>query len=244
MNLAPANCAKRGLFAVYIAAVIIVSGIAIGLRLSVPEEVANYVGDGLLLPVFTFGLLFPLIACGVILSGERRPIALVAHLAALSSAIWLGLEWAGPNVLWHEPWGGLIVKYPVLTTAMGLITGGTLLLPLWARRWLFAVVSVSCGLGLGLSIDLESPGDYYSGWFSSAGAIGGMAVVIASTALAGGAQRIGSGYWLVIAGRILGSWLLAASLMLAALSFVPKRPIAPLPVPMGIPEEIDMMRQP
>ena len=244
MNLASVDHSQRNLYAVYLAVALIAGGIAVGLQASVPEEIADYVSNGFTLPVFRYGLLFPLIACGVILSGERQPIALVVHLGIFVSAIWLGIEWAGPIVYWQVPWGGLIAKYPVLTTVMGLVTGGALLLPLRARRWLVPVVSASCGLGLGLSIDMESPGDYYPGWFSSAGGLGGIAIVIASSALAGGAQRIDSGSWFVVGGRILGSWLIAASLMLGALALVPTRPIEPVPIPMGILEEFDLMRQP
>lgn len=243
MNASPANPSRRDLEAVCIAAAIIVVSIAVGLRLSVPEEIADYVGNGLMLPAFRYGLLFPLIACGFILSGERT-VALVANLAVLASALWFGLQRAEPIVISHEQLAGLIVRYPVLTAAMGVTSGGALLLPIRARQWLVPVVSASCGLCLGLSIILESPGDYYSGWFSSAGGLGGMAVVIASIAVAGSAQRIGSGSWLAVAGRILGSWLIAASLMLAALAIVPKRPLESAPMPTAIPDDVDLMRQP
>jgi len=233
------NPSRRGLYAVYLAAAICVCGIAVGLRLSVPEEVADYVSKGFLLPFFRYGLLFALIACGVVLSGESRPIALIANLAVLVSALWFGLHRAETIVLSYEALVELILRYPVLVTAMGMITGGALLFPLRLRRWLAPFVSAGCGLGLGLFIILESPLDYYYGWFSSAGGLGGLAVIIASIALANGARRICASASLAVAERIFASWLIAASLLLAALAIVPQRSFESEPMSTPIPDRIE-----
>lgn len=238
------NPSRRGLRAVYVAAAILLCCIAVGLRLSIPEGIEDYVSSGFTIPAFRYGLLFALIACGVVLSGEHRPIALAAHLAVFASALWFGLQRVEPIILAYDPLAELIVGYPILATAMGLTTGGTLLLPLKARRWLMPFVSASCGLGLGVSMILESPIDYYSGWFSWAGGLSGMAVVIASIALTDGTQLICPGPWLIIAGRILGSWLIAASLMLVALAIVQERSPESAPTRIEIPNDIDLPRQP
>jgi len=212
---------------------------AVGLRLSVPEEIANYVSNGLMLPAFRYGLLFALIACGVILSGERHPIVLVVHLTVLASALWFGLQQAEPIVASYEPLAELIVRYPVLTTVMGMTTGGALLLPHRVRRWFAPFVSASCCLCLGLFTILESPVDFNYGWFATAGGLGGIAVVVASIALAAGARRLFARSWLAIAGRIFGSWLIAASLLLAALAIMAKRPLEPALMPTAIPDGIE-----
>lgn len=235
--------AGRVRYTVYVAAATIVCGITLGLSLSVPEEVAHYVSNGLMLPAFRYGLLFTMIACGMVLSGERSPLALAAHLAILASAVWFGLHGAEAIVVSYEALAELIVLYPVLTTAMGVITGAALLVPVRARRWLVPFVSAGCGLGLGLFVILESPFDYYSDWFSSSGGLGGMAVVIASSALADVVKRAFDGSWFPVAERIVGSWLIAASVMLAALAVVAKRPLDFPPMPTISPDDIDVPQQ-
>ena len=239
MNPCAADHPQAGLYAVYTAAAISVCGVAAGLHLMVPDEVADYVSNGLMHPVFRYGLLFSLIACGVALSGGRRPLALAAHLAILASATWFGLHWGEPVVLLHQTLTELIVRYPVLAAAMSVTAGSALLLPLSARKWLLPFVSAICGLGLSLSVILDSPVDFYADWFSSAGGTGGLAVVLASIILTDSVRRICAGSWLTIAERILGSWLIAASLMLAALAFLPERPPDTEPFPSLIPDEID-----
>ncbi|MDA7949644.1 MAG: hypothetical protein MPJ78_19485 [Hyphomicrobiaceae bacterium] len=244
MNATSRTPSRRGLCAVYIASALIVGAIAVGLRLSVPEEVTGYVTNGLMLPAFRYGLLFPLIACGVILSGECRPIALIANLSILTSALWFGLQRAETIVLLYEPLVELIIGYPVLTTAMGMTTGGALLLPLRARKWFVPFVCAICGLCVGLFIIVESPADYYDGWFLWAAGLGCMAVVVVSMAFSDGARRIYAGSGLAVAGRIFGSWLIAASLMLAALAIVPERSLDYEMMSIESPDGIDSSPQP
>ena len=233
---------RLDIHAVCFAAAIILGSIAVGMRLTVPEEIADYVSNGLLLPAYTYSLLFPLIACGFVLAGER-PSVLVSSLAVLVSTLWFALQQMETMIFSDKQLALLILGYPVLATTMGLTAGSALLLPLRTRRWLVPVVCASCGLGLGHSIVLESPGDYHSSWFSSAGALGGMIVVFTSIALAGAVERIGAGSWLVVASRILGSWLIAASLMLAAIAFLSKPSSETLPMPTTSPDGIELPRQ-
>ncbi|MBX2805418.1 MAG: hypothetical protein KTR19_05575 [Hyphomicrobiales bacterium] len=213
---------RRGLYAVYIIAAIIVCSLAAGLWLSVPEDIADYVNNGLMLPVFRYGLLFALIAYGVILSGERNPVLLVANFAVFASTLWFGLQRAEYIVVTYESFVDLIIRFPVVTTAMGMIAGIALLFPVRARRWLLPIVSACYGLGLGLFVLLESPLDYYYDWFAFSGGLSGMAVIIASIALANGVQQICTRSSFAIAERIFGSWLIAASLLLAALAIAPQ----------------------
>ncbi|MEM7775847.1 MAG: hypothetical protein AAF732_09580 [Pseudomonadota bacterium] len=237
------NASQHTRDAIILAAAIIVTGSVIIMRLWVPEDVASYVRHGLLLPVLKYSLLLPLIACGCILSSER-PAVLFPSLVVLAATLWLGLRWAEPTVLSDQQLAVLLVRYPVLATTTGVAAGCALLLPPRARRWLVPLVCAICGFGLSLSIALESPGDDYSGWFSSAGGLGGIIVVIASIALAGTVQQFGSSAWLSVGGRILGSWLIAASLMLAGSAVVPQRPLGSLTIPATLFNGADLPREP
>ncbi len=237
MNSVAADHRQGGLYAVYATAALIVCGVAVGLRLTVPENVADYVTNGLMLPVFRYGLLLSLIACGIALSGGGHPIALAAHLAILAAATWFGLHQAESIVLEYEALAELIGGYPVLAAAMCVAAGSALLVPSSARKWLLPLVSAICGVGLGLTVILYSPLDYHAEWFFWAGGTGGLAVVLGSIVLAGGVWRVCAGSWLTVAERILGSWLIAASLMLAALTFQPQRPLETEPVPQTTPDE-------
>lgn len=233
------NPSRRGLYAVYIVAAIIVASIAVGLQLSVPLEVEEYVTNGLMLPAFRYGLLFPLAAYGVILSGEYRPIVLVSHFAIFLLALWFGLQMAADIILLYEPLVELMINYPVTTTALAMAVGGALILPCRARRWILPLISAICGLGLGLSVILESPFDEYYGWFTSAGGLGGVAVIVGSIPLGHVARRICSVDAITIVERISGSWLIAASALLAALAMVPQPPLEHEPVPTEIPDDVD-----
>lgn len=216
------NSLQRGYYAVCFAAAFIVCGVAISLRMSVPIELADYVDNGLMLSLFRYGLLFALIAYGVVLSGEDRPVTLVIHLSVFTLGVWVGLEWVEPIVLSYPSLTDVIIRYPVLATAMSMITGICLLLPLRARTWLIPLVSAVSGTGLGMFILLESPFDYFYAWFSFSAGLGAIAVVITSTVLFSIARRFFSSTTFTIAERIVGSWLIAASLLLAALAIVPE----------------------
>lgn len=227
------NSLQRGYYAVCFAAAFIVCGVAVSLSLSVPVELADYVDNGLMLPLFRYGLLFALIAYGVVLSGEHRTVTLVIYLSVFTLGVWVGLEWVEPIVLSYPSLTDMIIRYPVLTTAMSMITGICLLLPLGTRTWLVPLVSAVSGTGLGMFILLESPFDDFYAWFSFSAGLGAIAVVLTSTVLFSIARRFLSSTTFTIAERIVGSWLIAASLLLAALAIVPLPPsqLEPLPTP-------------
>ncbi len=224
MNPFSAQHAQVGVHVVYIGAILIIFAGAVSLQLLVPIEVVDYVSNGITLPVFRYGLLLSLIACGIALSGRNRPLALVLHLVTLTAATWFGLHWAEPIVLSHKRLSEIIAGYPVLAAAMSMTAGSALLVPFSARKLLLPILSLVGGLGLGLSVILESPYDGDAHWFSWAGGIGGLAIVLSSIILTDAVRQFCAGSWLTIAERILGSWLIAASLMLAALS-LQQRPI-------------------
>ncbi|MEO0810144.1 MAG: hypothetical protein AAFW82_05805 [Pseudomonadota bacterium] len=228
---------------IYFAIAIVLGITTAGMYLLVPEEIADYVSNGFMLPALSYSLLLPLTACGFVLSSER-PVALAANLAVLISTLWFGFQWAETIIFSDEQSVLLILGYPIVATTMALTTGGALLLPLSVRRWLVPVVCAICGLGLSLSVVIESPGDDYSGWFLSAGSTGGMAVVITSIVLVSRVKGIGANPWFTIAERILGSWLIAASLMLVTLATMPKRPYKPPTAPLTIPDGINMLQEP
>ena len=242
MNSQAADRRPGGLYAVYAAAAVIVCGVAAGLLLMVPEVVGDYVTNGLMFPVFRYGLLLSLIACGVALSGGRHPLALAAHLALLASGTWFGLHQAESIVLEYETLAQIIGGYPVVAATMSVAAGGALLLPPSARKWFLPVLSAICGVGLGLMVILYSPLDYFAEWFFWAGGTGGLAVVLASIVLADGVWRNFAGSWLTVAERILGSWLIAASLMLTALAFLTPLPLEDETLPPVTPEEIDPLQ--
>lgn len=224
MNPVSPQNAHIGLYITYIAAILSVFAMAVGLQLMVPVEVVDYVSNGIVLPVFRYGLLLSLIACGIALSGTRSAWALAGHLVILAFATWFGLQRAEAIVLSYKALADIVAGYPVLTATMSMLAGSVLLLPLSARKWLLPILSAVCGLGLGLSVVLESPYDGYAHWFSWAGGVGGLAIVLSSIILTNALRQFCAGTWLIIAERILGSWLIAASLMLAVLSFQ-QRPI-------------------
>ena len=215
---------RTGIYVVQTIAILCLFVGAVSLQLMVPVQVVDYVSNGIALPVFRYGLLLSLIASGIALSGPRRPIVLAIHLSVLALATWFGLAWAEAIVLSYKPFADFVAGYPVVTAAMSMTAGVLLLCPLRTRKWILPFLSGICGTGLGLSVILESPYDGYTHWFSWAGGIGGLAIVLASIILADIVRQFYAGSWLTIAERILGSWLIAASLMLAALPFQ-QRPI-------------------
>ena len=99
-----------------------------------------------------------------------------------------------------------------------------MLLPLRLTKWYLPLAAATAGVALGIAIQLESPGDDYSGWFSWSGALGGTVVVFTSTAVWIAVKYVFRGTWFGVASRILGSWLITASLMLTGLIFVPNAP--------------------
>lgn len=225
MNLFPASHPRAGLYAVYLVALLTVFGLAIGLQLAAPFDVVDYVSTGFTLPVFRYGLLLSLIACGVAISTGANPGSLAVHLAILAVTTCFALVWAEPIVLSFKTLTDIIARAPVVAAAMSMAAGSALLLSFSARQWLRPCVSAICGIGLGVSVILESPYDYYANWFAWAGGAGGLAIVVASIILTDHVRLSFHGSKLIIAERILGSWLVAASLMLAALSFLPPRPV-------------------
>ncbi|MEM9107156.1 MAG: hypothetical protein AAGC96_16010 [Pseudomonadota bacterium] len=237
------NASLGGLGKVYIIAAFALFSIAISTRLSVPVEVADYVNNGLMLPIFRYGLLFALIAYGIVLSGEFRPGALVIHLGIFTFVLWFGLRWAEPIILPYEDLTQLIINYPVATTAMGIVIGIALLLPLPKRRWLVPFVSAICGFCLAVFILLESPFDFQYAWFTFSSGLGCLAVVVASIILTNGARRILSNSVIAIAERICGSWLIAASLLLGALAFFPQQPPDPASLSTTSPSPFDQILQ-
>ncbi len=219
---------------VCIAAGVILLCIAVFLWLSVPEPFAFYVHNGLMLPVFRNSLLFMLIGCGIVLSRVSHSTSLAAYLAILGSALWFGLHHTEAFVLSNGRLTKLVENYPIMTTSMGIVIGVTLLCPFWLCRYLVPLMCICCGLSVGLLIILESPLDDNYLWFSWASGLGGMLVVLATAILINGARRICSNTSLVVVERIFGSWLIAASILLAALAIMPLRALEPEATPFDI----------
>lgn len=220
---------EKNLDAVGLVAAILVCGVAIGLNLLEPAAITGYVSNGFVVPIFRYSLLLPLLACGLLLSAPPA-VTIIVSLLLFVTPLWLALQW-GEQLVFGSGWfAALILAHPVLATAMGVTAGGALLLPTQLQSRFTPAATALCGASLGLSLAIESPGDDASAWFLSAGGLGGLAMVLLAFAFTRAIRRIGADLWLPIAKRILGSWLIAASLMLSALAVAPK-PTQPLPMP-------------
>jgi len=103
----------------------------------------------------------------------------------------------------------------VSTPALLVSAGGMLLAAGWSRlHWLLIPFASVYGLLLGTQVFLDGPADAAWQWFALGSAVGALVQVAA--------VRVGIAQWgpyvRPIAFQIIGSWLVAAALMLAALN--------------------------
>lgn len=202
---------------------------ALYVRLSVPTEIENYVSTGFLLPASDYSLLLPLLACGFVFASQGTML-LIVSIVFLILSLMVGLQLSEVLIAPTTPLVVIALFYPLITIVVGIALGGVLLLPRPANGWFGIIAAIFCGLGLGLTIGLKSPGDNGTSWFLASGALGGLAVVLGALALGHAAQHFATDNVLEIVGRILGSWLIAANLMLAAVTLTSERSVQ-LPAP-------------
>ena len=111
-------------------------------------------------------------------------------------------------------------------------------------KWYLPLAAAIIGIALRIILQLESPGDDYSGWFPWSGALGGAVIVFTSIAVLAALKYVFRGAWFAVASRVLGNWLITASLMLTGLAFVPKRQSDLVPAARPTIPDIGMSRQP
>ena len=213
------------------------------MRAAAPPEATAYLKDGFFLSIRNYGLFLPLIAFGAVLTEVGAP-ASIFSLIAFGLAASMTVDWAESFFRSHDDTLTLLAAHPIGTIAMCLAIGIAMLLPPRLTKWYLPLAAATAGVALGIAIQLESPGDDYSGWFSWSGALGGTVVVFTSTAVWIAVKYVFRGTWFGIASRILGSWLITASLMLTGLIFVPKRGVNSVPAARFTIPDIDMPRQP
>ncbi len=111
--------------------------------------------------------------------------------------------------------------------AVALFAGLALLVGSRLKGLPFAGFSLFLGAALGMTIGLYSPGDDQAVWFVAPAALSTAAVVVFSAFLL---TKI-DGPWWNIARNIVGSWLVATSVLLAAFrSFRRRKQTCPQPL--------------
>jgi hypothetical protein len=204
-----------------------------------PDPVAGQVAFGLILPVQMYGLVLPLVALGVAVALLDTG-ALIASLIVFALVLGAALANADRFLFSYLDVLALVVRYPVCAATMCAAGGLALVLPGWLRRWCVPFMAAVMGAGLGISIVLSGPGDEATDWFETAAGLTGLVIVSASGAL--GAALQGPG--LTVASRILGSWLIAAAIMLGGLALAPKPVHEPAPGAVLTFPEVDLSHQP
>jgi hypothetical protein len=218
--------------------------VALLIRAAAPSEATTYVENGLFFSARTYSLLLPLIAFGAALT-EASPSSFAFDLVAFSLTLCVTVNGADSFLRSRDDILTLLVRHPVGTIAMCVAIGIALLLPARISRWYLPLAAMIVGIAFGVALQLESPGDDYTGWFSWSGALGGTVIVLASAAVWAALKHEFRGMWFGIASRVLGSWLIATSLMLAGLAFVsPKPRLDRSPVMPKAIRDIDGSRQP
>ena len=186
---------------------------------------------------FEFGLLYllsrydqalPLVGLGLVMAQVRLRLALLCG-ALFAAALVLGGALESAVAAATAAHGDLFRYIPLLAPACCVIIGLTLVSPRVARAWLLPLVSLLVGVVLGLEINLNDPS--FGGWWFAGGAVLSGAWFIATPLLLWHAFSQG---WFPIAGRILGSWMIAIGVMLGALPFIPLREI-PAPASTEVP---------
>jgi len=237
------NLSFRRREAAYLVALASLGCTALLMRVAAPPEATAYLKDGLSLSMRNYGLFLPLIAFGAVLT-EVDPLAFTCSLLAFALAASVTVDRAESFFLSHDDTLGLLAAHPVGTIAMCSAIGIAMLLPLRLTKWFLPIAAATTGVALGIAVQLESPGDDYSVWFSWSGALGGTVIIFASSAAWAALKYVFRGKWFSVATRILGSWLVTASLMLTGLAFVPKRGVDNVPAARFTIPDVDMPRQP
>ncbi len=222
-----------------VAFVAVLAVAALVLVVTVPPELASSIPQGLVYPALRYGTLLPLVAFGLALaqmSAGQRALSLIALAIALGAAS----HETDAFLYAHSDLLSFVVRFPVVEALLGALAGISLLMPARVTRWYVPLAAIPAGVALGAIITLSGVGDISTAWFAASADIGALAIVLIAATLGAtaGEQR------LVIPGKILGSWLLAASCMLGALAAASRPPPLPTPSLYRLSPDIDMSRQP
>jgi hypothetical protein len=199
----------------------------------------QYIASGLPYALEHYGLALPLIGLGLATPPSRAGLAIacvIAFAVGVGASLSLG-DWVMTT---QAEIASLMVRGPVCNAVMCGAVGLALALPRLMQGWHVPIAALLSGAALGMLIALDSPGDDASIWFSDSAAAGGLLLVVLSMALRSILERP----WIRVAGRILGSWLIAVGLMLTGLSLAP-RPTVEVSPDYAVPlPEVDLSRQP
>lgn len=204
-----------------------------------PEALSFHVRSGLSLFVWSYGLGIPVVALGLAMA-EAEGAALAFALAAFIVPLVMAVEYSEGFLLAHQNLLALTLKGPVAEAILSAAAGLALLSPGWLRPRALILAAALQGLMLGVAIGLYSPGDEIAHWFTRSAAFAAITAVVCCLAV----LRVARGPWWTIARPILGSWLVAASVLLAALPFVPKKQPVAAPVEAPAPPADAQMHQP
>ena len=141
---------------------------ALLMHATAPPEATAYLNDGLFLSVRNYGLLLPLIAFGAVLT-EVGPAAFIFSLIAFGAAVSVTVDGAESFFRSHDDTLTLLAAHPVGTIAMCSAIGIAMLLPVRLTKWYLPLAAATAGVALGLALQLESPGDDYTAWFTWSG---------------------------------------------------------------------------
>lgn len=175
--------------------------------------------------VLTPASLLPIVGLGAafgLARGWPAVVSAVLYAGGIALGFWLYrplLEplWAIPNAA-----DNAFLTGPAASIAAGLV----LIAGARSRAWLLAPAALVAGVLLALRIVATDP--------SLAGAtnrIAGVAIAVWLIATVALTVRAFERIWFELAGRILGSWLVAIGLLYGGAAFAPKPRVAPPPTP-------------
>lgn len=174
--------------------------------------------NALLHPLMVPGHALVLVGLCLALGQQGRPAARLG-LLVLWGAFAVGLGAAKAGQFAAPPEGGLLVLAAILGTTVAFAA------PL--PRWLVGTASVVAGLVLGLD-SAPDPASQYDTALALSGIFCGIA--LASTIIAGTCLTLQKA-WMRIGIRVMGSWIVAASVLVLTLLFQSGRPSAVLSIP-------------
>ena len=176
---------------------------------------------GLLYTLWHYDLALPLVGLGLIMAQVRPRLAGLGG-AMFAGGLVLGGSLENAVIAATASDGSFFRHILLLAPGCCVVTGATLVSPGAARPWLLPVVAFLVGIVLGLEVKLSDPS--VGEWFAGGAALSGAWFIAAPLLL----WRAFARGWFSIAGRILGSWMIAIGAMLGGPYLIPP-PEAPAP---------------
>jgi len=181
-----------------------------------PLPALGIVGFAVVTGVHAFDLSLPLVGAGLILARLDVKPAMVSYalfVVALTSSVMAG----GPFAQWLTTTPGAVERFVLVGPAGSVLVGVALLLPDAFRRWLAPLATILTGAAFGIAIRLFDPtvGDRR---YALTLALVALWLVTVPFLIGHRHRR----QWFAIATRIVGSWLIAIGILLAALLVLPR----------------------